>query len=141
MAWLKKNDILPCAYSPLGGTAGSDLRENAIVKKIADAHSVAGPNILLSWLLKRGVVPLPKSVTPSRIEANFKSEPAGFICMQVLTAAVDLTDAEFEEIEKLSKSQPAKRVCDQRTLHDPEYDIYQEEDPEFSDKAQWAKEN
>jgi hypothetical protein len=32
-------------------------------------------------------------------------------------------------------------VCDQRTLHDPEYDIYQEEDPEFSDKAQWAKEN
>jgi glycerol 2-dehydrogenase (NADP+) len=74
VAWLKKNDILPCAYSPLGGTEGTHLRENAVVKKIAEKHNVQGATILLSWLLKRGIVALPKSVTPSRIEANFKSE-------------------------------------------------------------------
>jgi diketogulonate reductase-like aldo/keto reductase len=85
VAWLKKNDILPCAYSPLGGTAGHDLRENAVVKKIADAHKVQGATILLSWLLKRGIVPLPKSVTPSRIEANFKSESGSPGDMQGVT--------------------------------------------------------
>ena len=75
VAWLKKNDILPVAYSPLGGTDGAHLRENEIVKKIASKYDVQGATILLSWLLKRGILPLPKSVTPSRIESNFKSEP------------------------------------------------------------------
>lgn len=53
--------------------------------------------------------------------------------------AVELTDDEFAEIEKLAASHPAKRVCDQSTLYEPFYDIYQEEDPEFNDKVQFAK--
>jgi len=126
VAWLKKNDILPEAYSPLGGTGGSHLRENKVVTSIAEKHHVHGATILLSWLLKRGIVPLPKSVTPHRIEANFKT--------------VDLSDEEFAEIEKLAESHPAKRVCDQSESYEPYYDIYQENDPEFSDKAMFAKE-
>lgn len=72
--WLKKQDIIPVAYSPLGGTDGQHLRENEIVKKIADKHNVQGATVLISWLIKRGIVVLPKSVTPSRIEGNLKSE-------------------------------------------------------------------
>lgn len=74
VAWLKKNDILPQAYSPLGGTDGQHLRENPVVVKIAEKHNVHGATILISWLIKRGICVLPKSVTPHRIEANMKSE-------------------------------------------------------------------
>lgn len=40
------------------------------VKKIANKRGVTSSQICLSWLLHKGVVPLPKSVTPSRIEEN-----------------------------------------------------------------------
>jgi glycerol 2-dehydrogenase (NADP+) len=124
--YCKKNDILVCAYSPLGGTAGTYLREHKVVTSIAEKYDVHGATILLSWLIKRGICPLPKSVTASRIAANLKT--------------VDLTEQEFEEIEKLAESHPPKRVCDQAGSYEPYYDIFQESDPELSDKAQWAKE-
>ena len=73
VTWLKKNDILPEAFSPLGGTDGSHLRENKVILSIAEKHKVHGATILLSWLLKRGIVALPKSVTNHRIEMNQKS--------------------------------------------------------------------
>ena len=73
VAYLEKNDILPQAYSPLGGTDGQKLREDPTIVKIAEKHGVHGATILISWLIKRGICVLPKSVTPSRIEANAKS--------------------------------------------------------------------
>lgn len=73
VAYLKKHDILPQAYSPLGGTDGQKLRENPAVVKVAEKHGVHGATILISWLIKRGICVLPKSVTPARIEANAKS--------------------------------------------------------------------
>jgi len=54
-------------------------------------------------------------------------------------AAVDLTDDEFAQIEKLAESHPPKRVCDQSDLYEPYYDIYQENDPKYSDKVQFAQ--
>ncbi|ORX33560.1 putative aldehyde reductase i [Kockovaella imperatae] len=126
VSWLQKNDILPCAYSPLGGTDGQKLRENETVVKIAEKHNVQGATVLISWLLKRGICVLPKSVTPSRIESNLKT--------------VDLSEEDFQAIEKLAESHPPNRVCDQSTLYDPHYDIYQEKSEEFSDKKMWAQE-
>jgi len=73
VAYLEKHDILPQAYSPLGGTDGQKLREDPTIVKIAEKHGVHGATILISWLIKRGICVLPKSVTPSRIEANAKS--------------------------------------------------------------------
>lgn len=123
--WLKKQDILPQGYSPLGGTDGAALRNNEKVKAIADKHNTEGSNILISWLVKRGINPLPKSVTPSRIENNLK--------------LVDLSDEEFEQLNQLAREHPAKRVCDQSNDFEPVYDIYQENDPEFNDKVQATK--
>ena len=77
--WLQKNDILPFAYSPLGSTAGITIRESPVVNKVAEKYNVGGASIILSWLLKRGICPLPKSVTPSRIESNFKSKLTGYL--------------------------------------------------------------
>lgn len=44
------------------------------VDAIAKKHNVEGANVLISWQVARGCNPLPKSVTPSRIENNLKRE-------------------------------------------------------------------
>ena len=78
--WLIKNKIQPCAYSPLGGTDGKHLRENPVVLDIAKKHSAEGAAVLISWLLKRGICVLPKSVTPSRIANNLKRKFIMSLC-------------------------------------------------------------
>lgn len=89
--FLKKHNIVPEAYSPLGST-NSPLWEEEHVKKIAKKHDVPASAVLLGYLCKflhhltkpmpsshggyltvaRGIVVLPKSVTPSRIIENSK---------------------------------------------------------------------
>ncbi|CAK9787048.1 putative aldehyde reductase i [Cutaneotrichosporon oleaginosum] len=123
--WLHKQNIQPQGYSPLGGAGGSALRENPEIKKIADKHNVGVTTIMLSWLVKRGINPLPKSCTPERIDQNLK--------------IIDLTDDEFEAVNKIARSVPHKRVCDQSHDFEPYYDIYQENDPEYNDKVQAQK--
>jgi glycerol 2-dehydrogenase (NADP+) len=59
------------AYSPLGST-NSPLHADPELKKIAEKYNVQLATVLLSWLANKGIVVLPKSVTPSRIEANQK---------------------------------------------------------------------
>ena len=121
VAYLKKNDILPQAYSPLGGTDGQKLREDPTIVKIAEKHGVHGATILISWLIKRGICVLPKSVTPSRIEANAKSTFNPIVAeISILITAVDLSEEEFQSIEDLAKSIPANRVCDQSDSFEPE---------------------
>lgn len=70
----------------------------------------------------RGCNPLPKSVTPARIENNLKT--------------VDLSVDEFKLIEDTARDHPPKRVCDQS--EDFDYDIFEEDHPENNDKAQFA---
>jgi hypothetical protein len=53
--------------------------------------------------------------------------------------AVDLSEEEFQQIEELARSTPNNRVCDQSTSFEPDYDIYQENDPEMNDKVQFSK--
>lgn len=82
--------IVLTAYSPLGSD-NSPLLSNPVVKKIADAHGVAPANILISLQANRpNVTVLPKSVTKSRVEANF--------------TIVDLSDAEIDELHKIDNT-------------------------------------
>lgn len=71
LKFCKENEILLEAYSPLGST-GAKERDHPVIVKIAEKHGVDPANVLISWQVHRGVVCLPKSVTPSRIESNFK---------------------------------------------------------------------
>ncbi|WVN87364.1 uncharacterized protein L203_102542 [Cryptococcus depauperatus CBS 7841] len=125
IAYLKSKDILPQGYSPLGGTGNTNLRDNQDIQQLADKYQVQTANILLTWLVKRGVNPVPKSVTPERIANNIK--------------LVDLSKEDFDKLEKLAKSHPPARVCDQSNDFEPVYDIFQEKNPEMNDKAQFAK--
>lgn len=67
VAFCRANDILVEAWSPLGrGRVMADPLLNALAVRYG--RSVA--QICLRWCLQNGVVPLPKSTTPSRIREN-----------------------------------------------------------------------
>ena len=50
----------------------NELFTNEILRSIADAHGKSVAQVVLRWLIQRGVVVIPKSVTPSRIAENFE---------------------------------------------------------------------
>jgi len=69
VAWCEKRGVVLEAYSPIvRGTKHDDKLLTALMKK----HGKTAAQILLRWSLQKGFVPLPKSVTPSRIEENAK---------------------------------------------------------------------
>jgi len=69
--YCKEKGIIVEAYSPLGST-GSPLMKKEAVTKVAEEVGASPGTILLSYHVARGVVALPKSVTPSRIDENLK---------------------------------------------------------------------
>lgn len=56
------------AWSPLG--QGGSLLQEPVVMEIARRHGKTAAQVILRWDLQRGVVTIPKSVTPQRIAAN-----------------------------------------------------------------------
>jgi 2,5-diketo-D-gluconate reductase A len=61
--------IITEAYSPLGLSA--DL-ENETVRSVAESVGRTPAQVILRWHLQLGRVVFPKSITPSRIEENFR---------------------------------------------------------------------
>jgi diketogulonate reductase-like aldo/keto reductase len=61
------NNIAVEAYSPL---AHAKAMDNTTIASIAKKHNKTYAQIMLRWLIQQDLVILPKSVTPSRIEAN-----------------------------------------------------------------------
>ena len=64
-----KNDIVVEAWSPLGR---KDALENETLKSIAAKYGKSVAQLCIRWVLQHGVLPLPKSATPSRILENTK---------------------------------------------------------------------
>ncbi len=60
-------DVVVEGYSPLAGTR---LRDR-VLTEIAAAHGVTPAQVVLRWHLEIGVVVIPKSVHPARIDENF----------------------------------------------------------------------
>jgi len=80
----KKYNILMTAYAPIGSPgsrAGSVLNpaekvrpvlmEEEIVKTMAAKYKKTPSQVLLRWLIQRGINVIPKSTNPSRIKENF----------------------------------------------------------------------
>ncbi|GAA5934018.1 aldo/keto reductase family protein [Sporobolomyces koalae] len=97
VAWAAKNSILLESYSPLGSTGAPQL-EDPVVKAIAQAHQTQPANVLISWQVARGVVCLPKSVTPERIRSNFEQ--------------IKLSRDEVLKLEKQAATFGTKRTVD-----------------------------
>jgi diketogulonate reductase-like aldo/keto reductase len=81
------------AYAPMKSWKISEVLENKTLGKIGGAHGKTPTQVSLRWLIQRGVVALPKSVTPARIEENFQ------------LFDFELTDDEMHAIRKLNKAE------------------------------------
>ncbi|MCC6276630.1 MAG: aldo/keto reductase [Oligoflexia bacterium] len=69
LAFCKSKRIYIQAYSPL--TKGAKLQDRRIAE-LAKKYSKTSAQIILRWALQHEIIVLPKSVTPQRIEENFK---------------------------------------------------------------------
>jgi diketogulonate reductase-like aldo/keto reductase len=65
--WCQKRRIVLEAWSPL--VRGQRMSEK-VLKPLMEKHKKTAAQVLLRWSLQKGFVPLPKSVSPSRIEEN-----------------------------------------------------------------------
>ena len=63
----RDHDILVEAWSPLGT---GRMLANPVLNEIGTAHDKSAAQVCIRWLLQRGILPLPKSVTPHRIAEN-----------------------------------------------------------------------
>lgn len=90
--------IYPQAYCPL---AHGNMDE-PVVNEIAEKYGVSPANIVLSWAIERNLIVLPKSATPSRIEANFRFVP--------------LRQEDTVTLNELAAKSPVRRYCSMKQL-------------------------
>ena len=67
--WCREHDMVLEAYSPLGIGQIFEVPE---MQKLAEKYHRSIAQVCIRWSLQRGYLPLPKSVTPSRIQENLK---------------------------------------------------------------------
>ena len=69
LAYMKEQNIQMQAWSPLA--AGADnVFSNECLQKIAKGHPKSVAQIVLRWLIQRGIVPVVKSADPVRMKEN-----------------------------------------------------------------------
>jgi diketogulonate reductase-like aldo/keto reductase len=68
LRYCKKNQIQVEGWSPLGK---GQVLDHPVLQEIAQNHHVTPAQVCIRWELQSGIIPLPKSATPSRINANF----------------------------------------------------------------------
>ena len=67
--WCREYGMVLEAYSPLGIGQIFEVPE---MQKLAEKYHRSIAQVCIRWSLQRGYLPLPKSVTPSRIQENLK---------------------------------------------------------------------
>ena len=67
--YLKKQNILMEAWSPLAA-GESSIFKNELLCKIAETHKKSVAQVILRWLVQRGIVTVVKSANPKRMKEN-----------------------------------------------------------------------
>ncbi|CEQ11825.1 aldo/keto reductase [[Clostridium] sordellii] len=65
----KKHHILVEAWAPF---SNGQILTYPVLKEIADKYKKSVAQLSLRWIIQKGIVPLPKSVTPERIKSNLE---------------------------------------------------------------------
>ncbi len=71
LQYLKEQNIQMQAWSPLSAGAGS-LFTNERLTAIAAQHKKSVAQVVLRWLIQRGIVPVVKSANPKRMQENIE---------------------------------------------------------------------
>ena len=91
--YMKDKNILLQAYAPLASDKVKELITHPILVELSEKYQVKPSNIALRYLIQRETTPLPKSITPARIEENLNV--FGF----------ELSQEEVEKIKTLNKEE------------------------------------
>ncbi|CAO1605415.1 hypothetical protein XANCAGTX0491_008933 [Xanthoria calcicola] len=67
VGWCRTRGVVIEAYCPI---VRGQRFEEPVLKGLGEKYGKTAAQVLLRWSLQKGFVPLPKSVTPSRIEEN-----------------------------------------------------------------------
>ena len=69
----KQNGILTSCFSPFAGQKadGATLIHDSTVKRLAEENDMGVGQLLQSWAVQRGTIPLGKSENAERIKQNF----------------------------------------------------------------------
>jgi len=111
LQWCKDNGLLLEAYSPLGSDKQvKETLEQPAVKAIAEQLGITPAQAIISWHVQRGTIVLPKSVTPSRVEENFK--------------VYELPEDLFNQLEEAATSHPPERVVNPSKGWGLDFDVY-----------------
>lgn len=86
--YLKEQGILMQAWSPLAAGRGNVFK-NELLSKIAANHDKSVAQVILRWLLQRGIMPVVKSANPVRMKQNLD------------IFDFELTESEMKEIASL----------------------------------------
>ncbi|KAF2160359.1 hypothetical protein M409DRAFT_60056 [Zasmidium cellare ATCC 36951] len=99
-----KHGILTTCYSPFAGQKadGKTLLNDPDVVKLAEKNGMDVGQLLQSWAVQRGAVPLGKSATPKRIESNL--------------AIRKLSDEDFEALNEMALPHDEGRTVDHREV-------------------------
>ena len=92
-AYGKEHGIVTEAWAPI---AQGKVIDDPVVDKVATAVGRTPSQVVLRWHIQRGDIVFPKSVTPSRIEENFK------------IFDFELDDAQMQAITGLSKGEEGR---------------------------------
>lgn len=69
--YLSQKGMVLEAYAPFKSWKIEEVLADETLAKIGSAHGKSPTQVVVRWLLQRGIVALPKSITPARIEENF----------------------------------------------------------------------
>ncbi|GCF93528.1 oxidoreductase [Enterococcus florum] len=76
LPWMREKDLPLMAYSPIaqGDTLGGDLRNNSVLKSIADLHHRTVFQILLAWAVRDGsTLAIPQSGDAEHVRDNLQA--------------------------------------------------------------------
>lgn len=68
--YCNEHGIVLEAYAPLMSFRIKEMLENEVMIDLATKHNKTVPQVALRWLNQRGIIAIPKSITPSRIISN-----------------------------------------------------------------------
>ncbi len=92
-AYLDQKNIKIQSYGPFMKGGVFEGRYSDVLAPIAETHQASIAQIIIAWGLQRGIIMIPKSVTPKRIKENFEA--------QKLTLSKD----EMVKIDELNRGQ------------------------------------